>query len=1396
MEAAALSAVVSMTLKVVGNKLAPLLVKRYSNIVGVKKDLQELMDQVEEINSWLDTRYEYMWNDPTFNWLKRLKDVAYTIDDVVDEFQLKAEKYEASGGGGILSRYMFAKPESFILQCKVASKIKKIKRTFATVVKQRADYSAITNSIAVDPPVQQTNVRTGRMSPRPDIEVTSVVGRDEDKKHIISKLEEIDDQLKIKIISIIGLGGSGKTTLAKLVFNDGNMKEHFEFTLWVHVSQKFDVDELVKKMFEAFADNNPGQHGVPYMRKTISDKLIGKRFFLVLDDVWTESQFQWEDFREFLINIGALGSRILLTTRSSKVAETVGSTDLFMLPLLTEASSWQLFTESYGVAANNLTSEFLKVGKEIICNCGGVPLAIKVLAGVLRDKEQIEQWVAIRDNNLLCVEGEEHRVAACLWLSYFHLPSNLKQCFTICSIFPKGHRIDKEQLIDQWIVNDMITMEDGVECLEYVGHKHFNYLIQTSFLQNVQEVFGRVTCGMHDLVHDLARSILGDQISLFMPNQATSTTKSYRYFSLNEHPENLVPKNSFGNVRVAYLTRCDDCIYGAALKHAKHLRSITVEFVGYPYSKTPVSSTIFQVKYLKYLAMSRLNCETLPDAISDIWSLQALHVTHCLYLLKLPESIGKLKKLRTLNLSGCEDLKSLPDSIGDCQMVSSIGLFRCRKLTVLPNSVGKLRKLRVLNLSQCTRLKCLPESIGDCQMISSIDLCRCEKLTMLPNSIGKLHKLTTLNLSWCEELKCLPDSIGGCQMISRLDLCNCKKLTMLPNSIGRNKNLRVLRLPYTKIERLPSSITTLRNLECLDLCGCLELVELPEGIGNLEKLEVLNLKECRSLRGMPIGIGKLNRLQKLGLFVVSKSKKFAGVSELANVGRNSEDLTIRGIACVMEPDDAYRACLKQKTNLQRLDLQWMTYGHDAGEVVNTELYQAVLNGLEPPPSIKELEIFGYSGRQYAQWMQNQLGGGLLACLFNNLQRDCLEKKGGGKIIEGFGLFPFLRVMKLHYFPNLKHLHVLTLLPCLEELELLMMPSLVSISSGPFPSLVKLVMHGLPSLGEVWLVAERTMLDGEEAGAYSNFRPHLGQVGVGNCLSDLSILDCPKLKVKPYLPSSLQSLHLHRGNENLLQSPGPCQGSSSSPTFRLLKKLELQGMTGLGSGRGWELLRHMIALESLQIYDSYELTKLPESLGSLTSLQSLKVESCAIHVLPECLGELHSLQELTISFCHSLSSLPQSTTHLTSLQVLRIGSCDALLQLPECLGELRSLRALEIHHLPGLTCLPRALCGLTFLKELSIRNCPGLTSLPQGMNHLASLEKLLVYWSPGIKSMPEGIKDLDALQELWIHGCPDLVMRCSQGNGEDWHLISHIPRLYIQDPDDCTNSSGESSSSGW
>jgi len=421
----------------------------------------------------------------------------------------------------------------------------------------------------------------------------------------------------------------------------------------------------------------------------------------------------------------------------------------------------------------------------------------------------------------------------------------------------------------------------------------------------------------------------------------------------------------------------------------------------------------------------------------------------------------------------------------------------------------------------------------------------------------------------------------------------------------------------------------------------------------------------------------------------------------------------------MEPDDAHKACLKQKADLQRLELQWRRCAR--GEE-STKLEQAVLDGLESPPGIKELEIDGYSGRECARWMQNHVGGG----------------------VQRLPYLPFLRVMKLYEFPNLKHLDGLAELPCLEELELWKMPSLESIIGGPFPSLVKLVMWKLPSLGEVWMVAEKSMPDG-----CNNCTPHLGQVlTVGSCVSNVDISDCPKLEVKPYLPLSLQHLELYRSNEQLLQSPCECNGSASSFSgFSHLKKLPLRGITGCG--RGWELLQHMTALESLRILDCDELTELPECFWSLDSLQYLQVSGCsAICMLPESLGELQSLQQLAIMQCKKpkWSSTISGSSHIPP---------GAPYNPVQCISRIAPTAGRAPLSTPTRNFW---VVGADSPSRIHVR--------------LTSLEELLIWDCPGIKSLPEGIKGLTSLRKLVVWDCPDLHRRCKRRKGGG--LASHLP----------------------
>ncbi|WVZ91073.1 hypothetical protein U9M48_037292 [Paspalum notatum var. saurae] len=291
------AALVCSMLKTVGMKIAAMVIKEFSSVAGVRKDLQELQDHVEEINIWLQTVGDKaIRNERSSNWLKELKHATYDAEDLVNEFYIEADKHDlAVGVKNTAAKYLWTKPKFAMFEWKTACKVKAIKKSFDAIVKQRSDYSIIANSMPVDHPVPYTGKTIGEVPLWTLVDETSIHGRDQDKNEMISELTRTNSQQRIKIVSVVGLGGSGKTTLAKQVFNDDNIiKKHFEVVLWVHVSREFFAEKLVEKLFESIGGDRADQLPLQHVSRTISDKLSGKRFLVILDDVWTEDRVDWE----------------------------------------------------------------------------------------------------------------------------------------------------------------------------------------------------------------------------------------------------------------------------------------------------------------------------------------------------------------------------------------------------------------------------------------------------------------------------------------------------------------------------------------------------------------------------------------------------------------------------------------------------------------------------------------------------------------------------------------------------------------------------------------------------------------------------------------------------------------------------------------------------------------------------------------------------------------------------------------------------------------------------------------------------------------------------------------------------------------------------------------------
>ncbi|KAJ1688933.1 hypothetical protein LUZ63_013088 [Rhynchospora breviuscula] len=1283
--------VVSTLVKIVGEKLGSALLKEFSSLWGVKNDLEALESAISTIRDVLDDAEQYFQkNKPVYNWLMKLKEVVYDVDDLLDIIYSEAEKGKAKSYGKISKVGNFISNANPLkpLKFKLVNKIKSVNKRLVAIATEKEMYLLDLDTFVVEskkPCIENQKTISIRNK-------DSIFGRDDEKKDIISQLKRIDGKKNVSVISIVGLGGVGKTTLAQLAYNnEDELKEYFNPKIWVYVSQNFNIENILKVMIESVSQGERKLQNLNNLAVELQKHLNGKRFLIVLDDIWNEDQEEWEKLNDIL-NCGENGSKIIATTRSKRVSEIMESTSLIMLEGLSKEMSWTLFEQkAFSECERELNCEILNIAKEIVKKCGGLPLALKTLGSTMRFKMSREEWLAIRDSEIWEIDNES-KIMKSLRLSYSNFSSQLKECFIYCSILPKGRSIFKEELINQWIAHTRSTA-----CMEVQkGNEYFDQLVQVGFLQNaVKKSFTRgVECNMHDLVHDLAQSIAGQRY-LLIKNRCKVPIKidSCKYMSLINFQGKVKPTN-IKKVHALHIKGGEPNVIDTISK-AQNLRSLFLERILIDSLPTHISKLI----HLKYLCISGCGFTTIPKDIGALWNLQALYLRNCGKITYLSESIGKLISLRTLELN-LDNLKCLPESIGQCRslqnlivnsqqikricnsmFIQALNLSDCSKLKRASVDVFRLiNSIRNINLSYCSNLEEVPVSIGNLVSLECLNLSHCRSLKCLPESVGNLQNLRVMNLSDCHELEEVPAAIGNLVSLEILDLSCCWKLKYLPESIGTLVNLNDMNLHCSRIETLPSSICELSNLVTLNLTVKNKKIDLPIWLGNMKKLRYMHINPW-SLNGMPIDIGKLTDLRVLRSFHVSRENKYASISELEHLNFLGGELEISGLENLNNPSEATQANLKEKQNLYHLGLSW-----DPADVLNDNVghWFSVLEALEPPSSIKRLDLQCYPGVEYPNWM--------MVLSENNTTT-----------------FPYLTSLTLSHLQWCSSIPHLAELPHLEYLKLEGMLNLTNYS-GHFPSLVELHLNEMPNLEEVTTMK----LDTENV-----YKPAFPR------LSKLVIKSCPKVRIQPRLPPSVVELILDRSNEELLGVEF-FNGESSS-----------------------EICSQPLGIRKLKISQMETQLVWLKQLTSLTILQL---------------------------WCCEGNCLPESMRHLTSLRKLQIENCKCLHALPEWLGELKSLEELNIWSVP-LTCLPESMKHMSSLRELTFGNCDGLRVLPEWFGQLKSLKKLKIVYTP-LTCLPKSMKELTTLESLRIEDCLELKRRCEEG--EDWHLISHIPDVRIGD----------------
>ncbi|XP_022730893.1 putative disease resistance RPP13-like protein 1 isoform X2 [Durio zibethinus] len=653
---------------------------------------QKLEATLLSVNALLDdAEGKQIVNHNVKKWVNELKDAVYDAEDLLDEVATEAE-FQTSRTrvwNFISSLNPFHK--------RIESKLKDILERVEYLERQK-DILSLREGFGEKYLRKLPTTSLGDES--------SVYGRADDKEAIMKLLLSDDSSSDgVGVVPIVGMGGIGKTTLAQIVYNDDSkLKQLFNFDLkiWVCVSENFDVFRVAKAILEAVTSScEVGELNL--LQVKLTECLMGKKFLLVLDDVWNENYVHWEALKRPLTH-GAQGSKIIVTTRNESVASIMGTVPSYHLKQLTDEQCWLLFSNhAFGNAISSVQVKNLEtIGKEIVKKCRGLPLAAKTVGGLLRSKGDVTEWHNVLESNMWDLSYDDDNIVPALLLSYHYLPSHLKRCFAYCAMFPKDYDFEIKNLVLLWMAEGLLPQPRGKKRPEEVGVEYFNNLLSRSFFQ--QSSGNRKHFVMHDLIHDLAKFVSKGFCLSLEANNSNEIPKTIRHFSFartvydesqmfNAFQETkclrtFLPLKPFFWVEILPYR-----VYHDLLPTLNCLRVLSLSKYD---NITELPSSIGDLKLLRYLDLSFTAIERLPESICALYNLLTLLLADCGSLNQLPNQMGRLTNLRHLDISGTLRLEEMPLQMSRLTNLQTLSAFVLGNLTGSSISeLGELQQLRV-----------------------------------------------------------------------------------------------------------------------------------------------------------------------------------------------------------------------------------------------------------------------------------------------------------------------------------------------------------------------------------------------------------------------------------------------------------------------------------------------------------------------------------------------------------------------------------------------------------------------------------------------------------------------------------------------------------------------------
>ncbi|XP_016461492.2 disease resistance protein RPP13-like [Nicotiana tabacum] len=840
-------------------KLGDFLIQEIALFRSLREEVQWLRNELLFMQSFLkDAEQKQNEDQKVEQWVFEINSIANDAVAILEIYTLESDKGSDPGfASHLMTCACICRKETKFY--KVVKEIQSLKQRVMDLSRKRETYGIrdIKNT-REGPSNQSVMVRTLRRTTSYIDDDHIFVGFRDVVESLLAEL--LKEEPRRSVISIYGMGGLGKTTLARNLYNSPNVVSSFQTRTWICVSQEYNTMDLLRNIIKSIQGRT--KESLDLLEKMtetdleihLRDLLKERKYLLVVDDVWQREA--WESLKRAFPD-SKKGSRVIITTRKEDVAKRADDKGfVYKLRFLSEGESWKLFCGKL-LDVQAMVPAMERLAKDMVDKCGGLPLAIVVLSGLLSHKRGREEWQKVKDHLWQHMKDDSIEISYILSLSYNDLSTSLKQCFLYFGIFPEDSMVGVEKIMWLWMAEGFIPR--GEERMEDVAECFLNELIRRSLIQVVDTFWEKVIkCKIHDLVRDLA----------------IQKALEVNFFDIYDRRKHSISSLSLRHV-----------IHGQAQRYLSldfsNLKLRSIMFLDRDFGKLDLLKfrNVFQHLYVLNLDLTICHGTKLPDAIGSLYHLKFLSLI-APDPINLPSSIDNLKNLQTLinlfdNGSGSKAYGSLPPETSNLIKLRHLIAFYSQ-----PLQLSKLTSLQVLKYICCDQWKDF-DPVGLVNL-GELDMRNIKKSYSL-NNISSLKNLSTLILG-CASGESFPalEYLTSCQNLRELWLDGrIEKLHQFPNSIT------MVVLLYSKLIEDPMPMLgMLPNLRNLDLVEAYEGKEITCKGNSFSQLEFLRLDSLWNLERWHLATSAMPLIKGFGIHDCPKLKEIPKrMKDVANLER-------------------------------------------------------------------------------------------------------------------------------------------------------------------------------------------------------------------------------------------------------------------------------------------------------------------------------------------------------------------------------------------------------------------------------------------------------------------------------------------------------------------------------